>query len=467
MADLFRVPELGQFQDPGMMGQAANALSSRIINPDIRELNAYLGRSQEQGIIPALGRSLERAPMDVIQGLANLPGVQPLVQALFTGTGSAKEEPKAQPQGEGQDTSIWQALGDISRATGPQQEPQQAQQTAFTPYQPIGVPELPAYRGGSAADFSAAREALGPARSAQKLGKSERMGRTLGAGAAGGLRAAQNVTGRQAGLGEILAGIAAGTGGEVATMNAENRQFEEIAAQSAELRNRQLSSIAMTEEATRANKSQVEAQEYNRRGLMKLNLEMQVAMANASNSGLLALGEGTFADRATGQIVRTHQETAAEAFTAINAFVDATKKDNELTGTVLSQQVMMENVERERRPAFMAAFLALQEPATRNEFIAHMKTGDEQSQQLATRLEQVSSGNWAGDDAVSQNVLANATAYLAGQIEMDIAAPPGADLIYSWSLPMYQKGGNIYDPSRLGLYFGDAYRGLDVSQALR
>jgi hypothetical protein len=337
-------------------------------------------------------------------------------------------------------------------ATSPEQGAEQAGQSAFSPYSPMNVPGLPPMIGGANPNFQSARDALGPARPAQKLGKSERMGRTLGAGAAGGLQAAQNVTGRQAGLGEILAGIAAGTGGEVAAMNAENRQLEELAASSAELRNRQLSSIAMTEEAAKANKSQAEAEEFNRRGLQEAGMKMQVGMHNASMMRIVPGGNGTFLDPRTGEVISTEQGNLKEMLQTVILMSEVAKMEGTLTGGVLSANLMMDNLTPERRPSALAAMMAIDQRAVVPEMIEYLKSSeDDLKKDLADRVEQYMSGAFAGDDDLSQMILTSLVSEIANVYQQDLTREPGSTPILSSSDYYHQQASQVFDVSPVGM----------------
>jgi hypothetical protein len=377
MSEYFRIPELRQIQDPGTMGQVANALSARV-NPTIGQANAFLARVQESGLPLATARSLapvspmdpRGAPYEAIMGLANLPGAQAAtrfgaralagqrgVDALF----GAREQPAQGQAGP----SVWEILGDISRAGAPIQGPEQAPQAQgpMPGYGQLGMPQLPDLQPFIPPDFSAAREAIGGPIEAEEISRGDRLARVLGAAAAGGLSAERgSPAGRPATIGEILAGIGAGTGAESAAMSAEAQKSKEVAQQQELYRQRMLSNVESMQAAATAATDRASAEAYNTRAMQEAQLKFSVERFNIEQMRPMAV-TGGYVIPATGEFVSTGSKLS-DTLEVINWVQELIDKSGTQTAAGFGQELTIKNIPENLQLSTAAAIQASKDNGT-------------------------------------------------------------------------------------------------------
>jgi len=294
MSEMFRVFPEFQPQPPpegterSTGGNIAELLRLGLGNPLIRGINRSIGMS-----VP--GQAMQRLPqpgkLDAMQALLGADMMRDLNQSFA---------PEPAPlQNAAQPPSMWEALGDITRTQGPELGPQQ--QSSYTQLQ---VPQLPDLQPTTPPDFSGALGAIGPPISAQQVPKGERQARVLGGMAAGGLSAVQNVSGRAAGLGEVLAGLAAGGSAERAAIGGETRQAEQIAQRQESQRQRTLANVETMKAASLAAHDQHSADTYNNRAMMEAQLQFQTERFNIEQERFIALPGGYIIPK-TGEFVST------------------------------------------------------------------------------------------------------------------------------------------------------------------
>jgi hypothetical protein len=199
-------------------------------------------------------------------------------------------------------------------STRPRPQPPQAPQLpteevptgpAFAPVPGLQVPTLPPLQEAAPADFSKAIAALGQPVQPQEIGRGERVSRTFGGLAAGGLQAIQGAPqGRAATLGEVLAGVGAGGAAERSALEAETRQLQAAAEAQNFQRRRDLSNLRTVETATEAARSQATAEAHNQRSLLETQLKLDVDQFNIEQTRPVSV-PGGYVIPATGEFVST------------------------------------------------------------------------------------------------------------------------------------------------------------------
>ena len=324
MSQAFRIPEIPRAGNENVASQIANALGQGVGNPIIRDINTFLQRTQQGGLPLALAQGFNEIPEAAIAGLAGLPGAQAtgrIGTRLLAGQrgvealGFDQKQKKGQQPQQAPGSSAFQILGDLSR------EQQQQGQRPAAPQGAQGarglqVPQLPDLREAPPADFSQAISALGGPAEAQQVGGNERLSRTLGGLAAGGLEAVRGAPqGRAATLGEVLAGIGAGGAATSAALGAENRQLQASTDAQNFQRQRDLSNIRTVETATEASRSQAATEAYNRRSLLETQLKLDVDQFNVEQNKPIAV-TGGYIIPATMEFVST-ASSLQDTFTVI------------------------------------------------------------------------------------------------------------------------------------------------------
>ncbi|MGW8181430.1 MAG: hypothetical protein ACWGQW_22095, partial [bacterium] len=292
-------------------------------------------------------------------------------------------------------------------------------------YDPLQMPELAALRTGKAPDFEAARAALGPEVQAQQIGQNEALNAAFGGGAAGGLQAIQNAKpGTAASLGEVIAGAGAGIAQEVRRIHSENRELEELARANEGLRKRQLSSIALAEEAKKAEMSEIEAQAFNQRELTKAQMQIQISDANNRNRRPIPVTGGLFFPD-TGEFMRTETETPMEilqGFLLVNEFLKST---TERTGVALGQGVMLDNLSPIVQGPVMHSIQAMNNPNIVPMFIEALE--EQGREDFAANVERLFAGTPGTDskaDAALASQAVSAMAYMFLENNANPTDPP-------------------------------------------
>ncbi len=318
--------------------------------------------------------------------------------------------------------SLLDALG------GPQGLGAEAQQgaEALGPQAPavpqIGAPGMAPLETGTPADFSGARAALGPEVSAQTVGAPESLSRVLGGGAAGGLQAIQGAKpGTAASLGEVIAGIGAGTSVARAVVGQENRRLKEIATRNESLRKRQLSSVELAEEASNAELSAATAESFNTRELAKSEMAFRASIANAQLLRPIPTGNGQLFLPGSGEFIGEPHQTMEELLQTFELISEIYKGTTERTGTVLGQSIVRENISPIMQGPVYLGMQALALPPVFDAFVATLEANG--NEDLASNVVAVNKGTIGGNSDHAKAIAALAGEQVSFMILENINSP--------------------------------------------
>jgi len=330
------------------------------------------------------------------------------------------------------------------------QGPQVPQGPMFKPVTDIQMPEMPELKFGEAPNFEQARQALGPEVAAQKIGTTEKLSRTLGAGASGGLAAIQGARpGTAASFGEVLAGVGAGMGEATGDIKHEDRQLEELARSNASLRNKQLSSIALAEEAAKAELSAETARMWNIQEAQKVSMQYDVDKFNIMQKQPLVLGDGSVLDRATGEVLTNKSQTMAQTLQMYLLLGKAMEMGSTETAQILGQNFIATSLDQNLKLPTAAAVQAMHHPLIRQEIIASFR--NQGKDELADRLEGLAAGNAPIDEAHGTQIVSEATNEVAYWILNDMTS--GQAPVYPWYQEMLSQAMSVVMPD-LGPFMG-------------
>ncbi|KKN65227.1 hypothetical protein LCGC14_0484030 [marine sediment metagenome] len=420
----------------GVSSLTKATLSSGIPDAVEQGIRIFSERVSESGFPSAFAQGFNEIPL----ALGSLPGVPQATRLGIRALAGERGVQRLFPDQEEPATAPTITTAQALDKQAPQQAPQQTQPSR-PGFQPVQVPDLPALQRGVPPDFSAAREALGSPPPAQEIKQSERLSRTLGGLAAGGLEAVRGApAGRAATLGEILAGIGAGGARASAQLGQENRTLELLAQQSSQQHQKQISAIALAEEAAKAENSTEEARAFNQRAVQEIQMGFQADLANAQMKQLQPLGNGAFYDPISGEFGQTRTETAREVLQGLILMDQVSKSQFELTGTALGKQVLFGNLSPGKRPYIAAAIQAINTRTLLPSILELLAANGEKD--LAGRVKQLSQGIPGTSDEQDQVVASNAIAAIADMMLVDHTS--GSAPLIPWVVPMIQQAMSVY-----------------------
>jgi len=429
----------------------ANMISQALGNTGNEFMDFIKGQAQniKQGgaaLGPALGADESQpTPLGRLAGPPLRLGIGALagergVQALgLEGMGQPQGQPAAQAPMQGPQLPVQEPQPLQQQPQGPQQ--------AFTPFTPMTAPQLPDPQALAPPNFTAAREALGPAMEAQQIGQGERMTRGFGGGAAGGLAAMQGAPqGRAATTGEVIGGVGAGMAQAMGALHQESRQLEAFAQASNQMRNNQLSSLASAEEAIKAEQNMTTAKMWNDKEAAQMQMEFATGMANMRAGQIIPVADG-FADPKTGQVVVTKGQSVADTYQALIFQHQFAQLQTSVTAHILGQKVFKDNIAPSMRPAYMTAIQAASMPRVYEQLLTHMEEAGKGI--LADDVRRITSSPLGTADEKSQQVAALFLTEIAAMFVENVRADGmGMDLPY----------GNLFnEPMQLMLELGGAY----------